>query len=95
MSLATILVKVGDVLLSKAGKTILKGAGIGVASMTLSLTVLNAYIAHIQSSYGALGALAGLAGLAGANVALSIIFSALVIKMTMKAKMLTFKKLTK
>lgn len=92
MSLSSLLVKVGDVLLSKSGKGFLTSLGVGIVTTTLTLTLLNKYISYAVNSYGALGDVMGLLGLAGFNVALSIIFSALVIRMTLSSKSLSFRK---
>ena len=92
MSLASLLTKVADVVLSKSGKNILSGMGVGLVTSTISLTLLNQYIDYARDSYSALGNAVGILGLAGFNVAFSIIFSALVIKMTLRSKLLSFRK---
>ena len=92
MSLASLLTKIADVVLSKSGQTILKGLGIGIVSTTISLTLITKYIDYAQQSYNALGDVIGLLGLAGFDVGLSIVFSALVIKMTLRSKNLSFRK---
>lgn len=86
MSLATILTKVADVTLSKAGRTVLTSLGVGLVSSTISLVLFNQYINYLQSSYSALGDVAGILALAGVDYGLSIIISAVVIKITLKAK---------
>lgn len=67
MSLASLLVKVGDIFSSKLGKTVLSSLGIGIVTTT-RVTLLNAYINHAIASYGALGDVVGLLGLAGFNL---------------------------
>ena len=54
MSLASLLVKVGDIFSSKLGKTVLSSLGIGIVTTTISVTLLNAYINHAIASYGRL-----------------------------------------
>lgn len=86
MTLATILTKVADVTLSKAGRTVLTSLGVGLVSSSISLVLFNQYINYLQSSYSALGDVAGILALAGVDYGLSIIISAVVIKITLKAK---------
>ena len=93
MSLASILVKVGDIFSSKLGKTVLSSLGIGIVTTTISVTLLNAYINHAIASYGALGDVVGLLGLVGFNIALGLIFSALGIRMYLNNKSISLRKL--
>ena len=93
MSLASLLVKVGDIFSSKLGKTVLSSLGIGIVTTTISVTLLNAYINYAIASYGALGDVVGLLGLAGFNIALGLIFSALGIRMYLNNKSISFRKL--
>ena len=86
MSLATVLTKVADATLSKAGRTVLTSLGVGLVSSSVSLVLFNQYINYLQSSYSALGDVAGILALAGVDYGLSIIISAVVIKITLKAK---------
>lgn len=92
MSLSALLIKVGDALLSKTGKAILTTLGVGIVTTTITLTLINKYISYATTAYDGLGDVIGLLGLAGFNVALSIIFSALVIRMTLNSKALSFRK---
>ena len=86
MSLATVLTKVADATLSKAGRTVLTSLGVGLVSSSVSLVLFNQYINYLQSSYSALGDVPGILALAGVDYGLSIIISAVVIKITLKAK---------
>lgn len=86
MSLATILTKVSDVVLSKGGRTVLSSLGVGLISSSISLVLFQRYISYLQNSYSALGDFAGILSLAGVDYGLSIIISAVVIKITLKAK---------
>ena len=85
MSLATVLTKIADLTLSKAGRTVLTSLGVGLVSAGISLNIFNQYLNYLQSSYSALGDVAGILGLAGVDYGLSIILSAVVVKITLKA----------
>lgn len=80
-------------LLSGSLKTILTGAGLGLASAAISLSVINYYIDHTVAAAGGLGTFASLLGIAGFDIALSIIFSAIVLKLTLNSAALTIRKL--
>jgi len=86
MSLISILQKVADITLSKSGRTVLSSLGVGLVSTSVSINLFNSYISYLQSSYSALGDVAGILGLAGVPYGLSIIISAVVVKITLKAK---------
>lgn len=86
MGLQTLITKVADYALSKGGRTVLTSLGIGLVSSSVSLTFFQQYISYLQSSTSALGDVASLLGLAGVDYGLSIIISAVVIKITLKAK---------
>lgn len=92
MSLATLLTKIADITLSKGGRTVLSSLGLGVFSATVSLTLFNSYINYLKSSYSSLGDVAGILGLAGVDYGLSIIISAIVVKITLKANNVTLGK---
>ncbi|WP_170248592.1 DUF2523 family protein [Acinetobacter geminorum] len=86
MSLISLLQKVSDITLSKGGRTVLSSLGVGLVSSSVSISLFNSYITYLQNSYSALGDVAGILGLAGVPYGLSIIISAVVIKITLKAK---------
>lgn len=86
MALQAILTKVADLTLSKAGRTVLTSLGIGLVSASISLNLFKNYIDYLQNSSSAMGDVAGILGLAGVDYGLSIIISAVVIKITLKAK---------
>jgi uncharacterized protein YebE (UPF0316 family) len=88
-----LLTEFGVWLLSKAGRIILTSLGVGLVSATVSLTLLNQYISYLQNSYSALGEVAGILSLAGVDYGLSIIITAVVIKITLKAGSIRFGKL--
>ena len=85
MSLSTLLVKVGDLLSSRMGKTVMSSLGVGLVTTTITVTLLNTYINYALSAYDALGDVIGILGLAGFNVGLGIIFGALSIKMYLRS----------
>jgi len=80
-------------LLGGSLKTILTGAGLGLASAAISMAVINYYIDQTVSAAGGLGTFASLLGIAGFDVALSIIFSAIVLRITINSTRLTIRKL--
>ncbi|MDS7958265.1 MULTISPECIES: DUF2523 family protein [unclassified Acinetobacter] len=86
MSLISLLQKVSDITLSKGGRTVLSSLGVGLVFSSVSISLFNSYITYLQNSYSALGDVAGILGLAGVPYGLSIIISAVVIKITLKAK---------
>jgi len=86
MSLIAVLQKVSDITLSKGGRTVLSSLGVGLVSSSISISLFNSYISYLQNSYSALGDVVGILGLAGVPYGLSIIISAVVIKITLKAK---------
>lgn len=86
MSLISVLQKISDITLSKGGRTVLSSLGVGLVSSSVSISLFNSYITYLQNSYSALGDVAGILGLAGVPYGLSIIISAVVIKITLKAK---------
>ena len=85
--------ELGVWLLSKAGRVILTSLGVGLVSATLSLTLLRQYIDYLQNSYSSLGEVAGILALAGVDYGLSIIITAVVIKITLKAGQVSVGKL--
>ena len=89
-----LLTEFGVWLLSKAGRVILTSLGVGLVSATLSLTLLRQYIDYLQNSYSSLGEVAGILSLAGVDYGLSIIITAVVIKITLKAGQVSLGKLS-
>ena len=85
MSLSSLLVKVGDLLASRMGKTVMSSLGVGIVTTTITVTLLNTYINYALNAYDALGDVIGILGLAGFNVGLGIIFGALSIKMYLRS----------
>jgi hypothetical protein len=80
-------------LLGGSLKTILAGAGIGLASAAIAMSIITYYIDQTVAAAGGLGTFASLLGIAGFDIALSIIFSAIVLKITLNSASLALRKL--
>jgi|GEM_PF-1490468 hypothetical protein len=84
MSLKAILVSVADVTLSKLGKSVLKGLGLGVFSSAVVLTLFNQLISYAQTEWGKLSAdVLQILALGNIDYGLSIIVGACVLKITL------------
>ncbi|QPF39122.1 DUF2523 domain-containing protein [Acinetobacter sp. TTH0-4] len=93
MSLKAILVSVADVTLSKAGKTMLKGLGLGIFSSAIVLTLFNQLISYAQTEWGKLSAdVLQILGLANIDYGLSIIIGCCVLKITLMINKISFGK---
>ncbi|RKG43152.1 DUF2523 domain-containing protein [Acinetobacter cumulans] len=93
MSLKAILVSVADATLSKTGKTLLKGLGLGIFSSAIVLTLFNQLISHAQREWGKLSADAlQILALANMDYGLSIIVGACVLKITLMMNKISFGK---
>ena len=93
MSLKALLVSVADLTLSKAGKTMLKGLGLGVFSSAIVLTLFNQLISHAQSEWGNLSAdVLQIMALGNLDYGLSIIIGACVLKITLMINKISFGK---
>lgn len=93
MSLKAILVSVADATLSKAGKTLLKGLGLGVFSSAIVLTLFNQLISHAQREWGQLSAdTLQILGLGNIDYGLSIVVGACVLKITLMINKISFGK---
>ena len=93
MSLKALLVGVADLTLSKAGKTMLKGLGLGVFSSAIVLTLFNQLISHAQSEWGNLSAdVLQIMALGNLDYGLSIIIGACVLKITLMINKISFGK---
>lgn len=74
-------------------KNILMGAGLTLASNAVFLTIVNRYIATLQNQVGGLSAdLSGLIHLSGFDVAMSIVLSAVVTRLTISPPKLSLMK---
>lgn len=82
---------------SKTGlKSLLLGAGIGLASAGVSLVVINYFISKIVEVSGNIGyGVIGIFGLAGMDKAMSIIIGSYVLKAMLARGSLSFRKLSK
>ena len=84
MTLKAILVAVADATLSKAGKSILKGLGLGVFSSAVVLTLFNQLISYAQNEWGKMSAdVLQILALGNIDYGLSIIVGACVLKITL------------
>lgn len=93
MSLKALLVSVADLTLSKAGKTMLKGLGLGVFSSAIVLTLFNQLISHAQQEWGNLSAdVLQIMALGNLDYGLSIIIGACVLKITLMINKISFGK---
>lgn len=93
MSLKAILVSVADTTLSKAGKTMLKGLGLGIFSSAVVLTLFNQLISYAQTEWGKLSAdVLQILGLANIDYGLSIIIGCCVLKITLMINKISFGK---
>jgi hypothetical protein len=95
MSLKTLLVGIADLTLSKAGKSILKGLGLGIFSSAVVLTLFNQLISYAQTEWGRMSAdVLQILGLANIDYGLSIIVGACVLKITLMINKVSFGKST-
>lgn len=93
MSLKALLVSVADLTLSKAGKTMLKGLGLGVFSSAIVLTLFNQLISHAQQEWGNLSAdVLQILALGNIDYGLSIVIGACVLKITLMINKISFGK---
>ena len=95
MTLKAILVAVADATLSKAGKSILKGLGLGVFSSAVVLTLFNQLISYAQNEWGKMSADAlQILALGNIDYGLSIIVGACVLKITLMFNKISIGKAT-
>ena len=93
MSLKSILVSVADATLSKTGKTLLKGAGLGIFSSAIVLTLFNQLISYAQTEWGKLSVdTLQILALANIDYGLSIIVGACTLKITLMINKISFGK---
>lgn len=76
-------------------KKLLIGAGLGLATGAIVLSIINHYISKIQQQAGFLGDMAGIAHLGGLDTAISIIIGAVVVRATLGATKLSLVKASK
>jgi len=81
-----IIYLVGTLLLSGSVRSMLVGAGLGLATSQLILSLTNRYITSALSGVsGVGGSMVSFLGLAGADVALSIIIGAVIARATINS----------
>lgn len=66
-------------------KKLLVGAGLGVATGAIVLTVVNYYVRKVQQQAGLIGDMAGIAHIAGLDVAMSIIIGSIVVRASLQS----------
>lgn len=91
--LMDLLVKGIGIAGSKGLKNALTGAGLGLATSQVILTLVNRYIDYAVQQMN-LVSVAGLLGLCGFDVALSIIIGALVARATIQSQAISLRKTT-
>lgn len=93
MSLKSILVAVADWSLSKMGKSVLKGLGLGMFSSAVVLTLFNQLISYAQAQWGQLSAdTLQILALGNVDYGLSIIVGCCVLKITLMINKISFGK---
>lgn len=95
MSLKLLLVAVADWTLSKLGKSVLKGLGLGIFSSAVVLTLFNQLISYAQQEWGQLpNSVLQILALANIDYGLSIIVGACVLKITLMINKISIGKAT-
>lgn len=92
MGLSNILIKVSDVVLSDAGQKIIGGMGLSVFTYATSQAIFNQAMSLVYQYWGQLGNVMYLFGLSGADQALSMVLSAIAVRVAMNSAKLGFKK---
>ncbi|ECE6725899.1 DUF2523 domain-containing protein [Acinetobacter ursingii] len=93
MSFKSILVSVADWSLSKMGKSVLKGLGLGMFSSAVVLTLFNQLISYAQAEWGKLSAdTLQILALGNVDYGLSIIVGCCVLKITLMVNKISFGK---
>ncbi|VTX66214.1 DUF2523 family protein [Acinetobacter ursingii] len=92
MGLSNILIKVSDVVLSNAGQKIIGGMGLSVFTYATSQAIFNQAMSMVYQYWGQLGNVMYLFGLSGADQALSMVLSAIAVRVAMNSAKLGFKK---
>lgn len=82
-------------LLSGLARRVLVGAGLGIATGAITLTVINYYIGKIQAQASALGDMASILSLGGLDTAISIIIGACVVRATLVSTKISIIKASK
>lgn len=93
MSLKAILVVVADWTLSKFGKTVLKGLGLGIFSSAIVMTLFQQLISHAQAEWGRMSSdVLQILALGNIDYGLSIIVGACILKITLMINKVSFGK---
>lgn len=93
MSLKAILVSVADWTLSKFGKTVLKGLGLGIFSSAIVMTLFQQLIGYAQREWGQLSAdVVQILSLGNIDYGLSILIGCCTLKITLMINKISFGK---
>ena len=92
MSLSSILTKVSDVILSSAGQKVISGMGISAFTYGTTQFIFDQSMSLVYQYWGQLGNVMYLFGLSGADQALSMVFSAIAVRVALNSASIGFKK---
>lgn len=92
MSLSSVLTKVSDVVLSDAGQKIIGGLGLSVFTYGTTQAVFSKAMALVYQYWDAMGDLMYLMGLSGFDKAMSMVFSAIAVRVAMNSAKVGLKK---
>lgn len=87
------LTKVLQGLFGGMAGSVLVGAGLGLATGAIVLTVINYYINKITASAGALGDMAAILHIGGMDTAISIVIGAVVVRASLSATKMSLTKI--
>ena len=93
MSLASLLTKVSESVLSTSVSKMLKGAGVGLATFGITQAVYNMALNKLHESFAQLVDFFFVINLSGLSIALSLIVSAIGIKVSISSQKLALRKL--
>lgn len=85
MGLSNILTKVSDVVLSDAGQKVIGNMGLALFTYGASQLVFNQAISVVNNYWSGLGSVMYLFGISGADVALSMVLSAIAVRVAMNS----------
>ena len=92
MSLSSILTKVSDVVLSSAGQKGVSRIGISAFTFATIQFIFDQSMTLVYQYWGQLGNVMYLFGLSGADQALSMVFSAIAVRVALNSASIGFKK---
>lgn len=92
MSLSNILTKVSDVVLSNAGQKVIGGLGLSVFTYGTTQAIFSKAMSTVYEYWGSMGDLMFLMGLSGFDKAMSMVFSAIAVRVAMNSAKVGIKK---